>query len=125
MQEKILVNDIHRSHQLGKEYIGSRPRPTMIKFIRYNVQNPNFWKKKNLGENVREPDQKENKLDENSSRNLRYYHKIGKFYILKVSNCAITAKSGLLMTGIVCVNPYSLFLKVSFFSRGFLYCYKF
>lgn len=82
MQEKMLVNDIHRSYQLGKEYIGSRPRPTMIKFIRYNVQNPNFWKKKNLGENVREPDQKENKLDENSSRNLRYYHKIGKFYIV-------------------------------------------
>lgn len=41
-----------------------------------------FERKKNLGENVREPDQKENKLDENSSRNLRYYHKIGKFYIV-------------------------------------------
>ena len=48
MQEKILVNDIHRSHQLGKEYIGSRPRPTIIKFIRCNAQNPNFLKKKKI-----------------------------------------------------------------------------
>ena len=32
MQEKVSVNDIDRSHRLGKEHIGSSPRPIIIKF---------------------------------------------------------------------------------------------
>ena len=35
------------------------------------------------------------------------------------------AKSAMLMTEKVSVNPYFLFLESFSFSRGFLYCYKF
>ena len=45
MQGKVSVNDIDRSHQLEKKYSRSRPLPTIIKFVRYNVQNTIFRKK--------------------------------------------------------------------------------
>ena len=48
MQGKVSVNDIDRSHRLGKKHTGSRPRPIVIKFARYNVRNAIFRKKKIL-----------------------------------------------------------------------------
>ena len=48
IQEKVSVNDIDRSHRLGKKHTGSRPRPVIIKFARYNVRNVIFRKKKIL-----------------------------------------------------------------------------
>ena len=48
MEEKLSANDIDRSHRLGKEQSGTRPRPIIIKFTRYNVCNVIFRKKKIL-----------------------------------------------------------------------------
>ena len=48
MEEKLSANDIDRSHRLGKKQTGSRPRPIIIKFTRYNVRNVIFRKKKIL-----------------------------------------------------------------------------
>ena len=48
MKEKLSSNDIDRSHRLGKKHTGSRPRPVIIKFARYNVRNVIFRKKKIL-----------------------------------------------------------------------------
>ena len=45
MQGKVSVNDIDRSHRLGKKHTGSRPRPIIIKFARHNVRNAIFRKK--------------------------------------------------------------------------------
>ena len=46
MEEKLSANDIDRSHRLGKEQSGTRPRPIIIKFTRYNVCNVIYRKKK-------------------------------------------------------------------------------
>ena len=48
VKEKLSVNDIDRSHRLGKKQTGSRPWPIIIKFARYNVHNVIFRKKKIL-----------------------------------------------------------------------------
>ena len=48
LKEKLSANDIDRSHRLGKEQIGSRPWPIIIKFIRCNVCNVIFREKKIL-----------------------------------------------------------------------------
>ena len=48
MKEKLSANDIDRSHRFGKKHTGSRPRPIIIKFVRYNVRSVIFWKKNNL-----------------------------------------------------------------------------
>ena len=48
MEEKLSANDIDRSHRLGKEQSGTRPRPIIIKFTRYNVCNVIFRKKEDL-----------------------------------------------------------------------------
>ena len=37
MEEKLSANDIDRSHRLGKKQTGSRPRPIIVEFTRYNV----------------------------------------------------------------------------------------
>ena len=46
LKEKLSANDIDRSHRLGKEQSGTRPRPIIIKFTRYNVCNVIYRKKK-------------------------------------------------------------------------------
>ena len=48
MQAKVSASDIDRSHWLGKKHTGSRPWPIIIKFVRYNVRNAIFRKKKIL-----------------------------------------------------------------------------
>ena len=45
MQKKVSINDIDRFHQLRKKHTGSRPRPIIIKFDRYNLSNAIFKKK--------------------------------------------------------------------------------
>ena len=42
MQEKVSVNEIDRSHQLGKKITGRRLQPIIIKFVGYNVRNTIF-----------------------------------------------------------------------------------
>ena len=37
IQEKVSANDIDRSHRLGKKHTGSRLRPIIVIFARYNV----------------------------------------------------------------------------------------
>ena len=48
MKEKLLANDMDRSHRLGEKQTGKRPRPIIIKFTRQNVRNVIFRKKENL-----------------------------------------------------------------------------
>ena len=47
MQEKVSVNDIDPV-KLEKKYTRSRPRPTLIKFAKYNIANAIFRNKKIL-----------------------------------------------------------------------------
>ena len=53
MQKKVLANDIDRSNQLGKKHAGSKPRPIIIKFARFNFHNAIFRKKILKGKVVR------------------------------------------------------------------------
>ena len=49
MDEEISLEDIGRSHRLGKpKKSSSKPRPVIIKFTRYNIRNKIFQSKKKL-----------------------------------------------------------------------------
>ena len=46
MEEKVLINDIDRSHQVGKKHTKSKSRLIISNFVTYNVPNAIFRKKK-------------------------------------------------------------------------------
>ena len=50
MNRKIKPEDIDRSHRLGnpKQSIKAKPRPIMVKFVRYNTRNTIYRNKKVL-----------------------------------------------------------------------------
>ena len=75
MQEKVSFSNIDRSHRLGNKHTGSRPWPTIIKFVRYNVRNEIFRKKKILKGKVVS-------ITENLTKKRIIDHNKGKFYIL-------------------------------------------